>query len=60
MKFSMNIGNGPMNKWLKFGGDPDHCLDKGIVFRIRHYREIRKVVDGHKSAAENRFARWRD
>jgi len=22
-----------MHKWLKFGGDPGHRLDKGIVFR---------------------------
>jgi len=22
---------------LNFGGDPDHRLDTGIVFRIRHY-----------------------
>ena len=28
-----------------------HCLDTVIVFRIRHYWEIRKVVNGHKSAA---------
>jgi len=26
-----------MNQWLNFGGDPDHHLDTGIVFRIRHY-----------------------
>ena len=38
---------GPMNKWLNFGGDPDHRLDTGIVFQIRHYWEIRKVVNGH-------------
>ena len=25
--------------------------DTGIVFRIRHFWEIRKVVNGHKSAA---------
>jgi len=24
MKFSGKVGNGPMNKWLNFGGDPDH------------------------------------
>jgi len=34
----------PMSKRLNFGGDPDHRLDTGIVFRIRHYWEIRKVV----------------
>ena len=40
-----------MNKWLNFGGDPDHRLDTGIVFRIRHYWEIRKEVNKQKSAA---------
>ena len=40
-----------MNKPVNFDGDPDHRLDTGIVFRIRHYWEIRKVVNGHKSAA---------
>jgi len=50
MKFSGKVGNGPMNKRLNFDGDPDHCLDTGIIFLIRHYWEIRKVVNGHKSA----------
>jgi len=40
-----------MDERLDFGGDPDHRLDTGIVFRIRYYWEIRKVVNGHKSAA---------
>jgi len=44
MKFSRKVGSGLVNKRLNFGGDPDHRLDKGIVFRIRHYWEIRKVV----------------
>jgi len=44
MKFSGKVGNGPMNKWSNFGGDPDHRPDAGIVFRIRHYWEIRKAV----------------
>ena len=47
MKFSGKVGNGPLNKWLNFGGDPDRHLDTGIVFRIRHYWEIRKMVNGH-------------
>jgi len=47
MKFSGKVGNGPTNKRLNFVGDPDHRLDTGIVFRIRHYWEIRKVVNGH-------------
>jgi len=34
MKFSWKVGNGPMNNRLNFGGDPDHRLDTGIVFRI--------------------------
>jgi len=25
------VGNEPLNKWLTFGGDPDHHLDTGIV-----------------------------
>jgi len=41
-EFSGNVGNGPMNKPVNFDGDPN--LDTGIVFRIRHYWEIRKVV----------------
>ena len=40
-----------MNKCSNFGDDPDHRLDTEIVFRNRHYWEIRKVVDGHESAA---------
>jgi len=40
-----------MDKRLDFGGDPDHRLDTGIVFRIRYYWEIRKVVNGYKSVA---------
>jgi len=44
IKFSGKIGNGPMNEWLNFGGDPVHGLDIRIVFRIRHYWEIRKSV----------------
>jgi len=44
MEFSGKVGNGPMNKRLNFGGDPDHHLDTSIVFRIRHYWEIQKVV----------------
>jgi len=45
------VGNRPMNRWLNFGGDPDHRLDIEIVFRIRQYWETRKVVNGRKSAA---------
>jgi len=46
MKFSGKVGNGTMKNWLSFGGDPDHRLGTGIVVRIRHYLEIRKVVNG--------------
>ena len=49
--FQGRLANWPVNKWLNFGGDPDHSLDTGIVYRIRHYWEIRKVVNRHKSAA---------
>jgi len=34
MKFSGKVGNGPVNKWLNFGGAPGRRLDTGIVFRI--------------------------
>jgi len=37
MKVSGKVDSG-------FGGDPDHRLDTGIVFRIHHYWEIRKVI----------------
>ena len=47
MKFSGKVGNGPMNKWLNFGGDLDHRLDKRVLFRICHYWEIWKVVNRH-------------
>ena len=47
MKFSGKVGNGPTNKRLNFGGDLAHRLDIEIIFRIRHYWEIRKVVNGH-------------
>jgi len=51
MKFSEKLGNGPVNKRLNFGGALDHRLDTRIVFRIRHYWEIRKVVSELKYAA---------
>jgi len=41
-----------MNKWLNFGVCPDHRLDTGIISRIRLYCYVRKVVNGHKSAAD--------
>ena len=45
------IDNGPVNRCFNFGGDPNRRLDTGILFRIRHYWEIRKVViNGNKSA----------
>jgi len=47
MKFSRKVGNGSLNKRLYFGGDPDHRRDTGIVFRIHHYWQIRKIVNGH-------------
>jgi len=30
MKFSVKVGNGPLKKWLHFGGDPDQRLDIGL------------------------------
>ena len=51
MKFSGYVGNGPVNKHLNFSGNPNHHQDTGIVFQLRHYWEIRKVINGHKSTA---------
>jgi len=31
MKLPGKVDNGPVNKWLNFGGDPDHRLDTGFV-----------------------------
>jgi len=45
MKFSGKVDNGAVNKRSNFGGDQDHRLDTGIVFRIRHYCEICKMVN---------------
>jgi len=28
MIFSGKVDNGALNKWLNFGGDPDHPVDK--------------------------------
>jgi len=51
--FQAKLAMGKWTKWLDFSGDPDYRLNTGIVFRIRHYWEIWKVVNGHKSAAHN-------
>jgi len=44
MKVCGKVGYRTMSNGLNFGGDPDHRLDTGIAFRIRHCWEIRKVV----------------
>ena len=31
MKFSGKVDNGPLNKRLNFGGDPENRLDTGII-----------------------------
>ena len=51
MKFSGKVGNGLANTRLHFRSDSDRRLDTGAVFRVRHYWEIQKVVNGHKSTA---------
>jgi len=37
MKFSGKVGNGPMNKWLNFGGDSDHGCGYGSGSVSRHW-----------------------
>jgi len=49
MKYSGKVGKEPVNKFLNFGDDPDHCLDTGIVFRIRR-EMMRKVVSADCAA----------
>jgi len=56
MKFSGKVGNWSTNERLNFGGDPDHQLDTGIVFRIRHCCQIRKVVSTDSAAQLNALA----
>jgi len=34
MKVSRKVGNGPMNKQLNFGGNPDHHLNTGLFSRF--------------------------
>jgi len=31
MKFSGKVSHGPVNKWLNFGGDPDHESGSGSL-----------------------------
>ena len=50
MKFSEKVGDGPVNKQLNFGGDPDYRLDTGIVFRIR------QIVPGFVTIG--RYGKW--
>jgi len=56
MTFSRKVGNGQVNKCLNFDGDPDYRLDTRIVFRVRHYWEIRKVVNGYSFILIRRMA----
>jgi len=49
-------GWGPVNKRLNFGDNPDHRLDRGIVFGIRYYWEIRKLINGHSFMLIRRMA----
>jgi len=37
MTFSGKVGNGPMNKRLNFGGDPDHRSGSGSGYGSRHW-----------------------
>jgi len=39
MKFPGKVGNGPLTKWLNFGGDPDPgktCIGGGIQNTLSH------------------------
>jgi len=45
MKFSGNVGNGANEQTIKFRWRYGLRLDTGLVFRICHYWEVRKVVN---------------
>jgi len=38
MKFPRKVRNGPMNKWLNYGGDPDHGSGSGS--HSRHWQDV--------------------
>ena len=42
MKFSLTVGNRPVNRWLNFGDDPDHCLVQGLFSGFVTTRRYRK------------------
>jgi len=48
MKYSKKVGNGPMNKWLHFDGDPDHGSGYRSVIWIR----IRVATLARRALAE--------
>ena len=54
--FQGRVVNCPMNKWLNFGGSPDHRLNTGIVFRICHCWEIRKMLS--TDCASRHYSAW--
>jgi len=43
VKFSGKGGNGPVNKWLNFGGDPDHGSRYIATFVRRALAEVCSV-----------------
>jgi len=46
--------SGKVEQLVKFGGDPDHRLDTRMVFRIRHYWEIRRDAAVHGMQCRHR------
>jgi len=40
-----------MNNWLNFGGDPDHRLDTGIVFRNPDSSLLGDTESGNEATA---------
>ena len=56
MKFSEKVGNGPVNKRLNFGGDPDH--ESGYGYGSGRYRDTGKTCLGggkHCPSASSSF-----
>jgi len=55
MKYSVKVGSEQTIKlWV---GDLDHCMDSGIVFRIRDYWKIQKVMNGPVCCCVQSFIR---
>jgi len=47
MRFSGKVGNGPMNKRLNFGDDPDHGSESGYRYPDRERDTSKTCLGGN-------------